>query len=269
MKLSISLCTLAVFLAAQPVNAQHRLDTPVKAEVLEGWTNADGSRTAALKLDLAPGWKTYWRAPGDAGIPPQFDWSGSRNFDNVSISWPAPIIFEENGMRSVGYKDTLVIPLRIQPGNENEPVRLVAQMDLGVCADICVPYALSFDAELINESRKPTPAIAAALAQLPYTEDEARVRGATCLIAPTSDGLQIEARVEMPSAGGPEHAVIELGGQDIWVSEAKTTRYGMELVAVSDLVSVSGGPISLDRSAVRITVLGSDYAVDVQGCTSG
>lgn len=269
MKPSISLCTLAIFLAAQSVNAQHRLDAPVKAEVLEGWENADGSRTAALKLELAPGWKTYWRAPGDAGIPPQFDWSGSQNFNSVDISWPAPIIFEDNGMRSVGYKDTLVIPLRIQPRNGNEPVRLVAQMDLGVCADICIPHALSFDAELSTDRRKPTPAIAAALAQLPYTEDEARVRGAKCMVAPTSDGLQIEARVEMPSSGDPEHAVIELGAQDIWVSEAKTTRYGTELVAISDLVSVSGGPISLDRSTIRITVLGSDYAVDVQGCTSG
>ncbi len=261
--------TLACCLATHAVSAQHRIDTPVTAEVLEGWITSDGDRVAALHLSLAPGWKTYWRAPGDAGIPPQFDWSGSRNLEDVVINWPAPFVFEDNGMRSVGYKGELVIPLRISPSNPSETVHLVAEMDLGVCADVCIPYVLNFDAELITQNRKPSPAIAAALAQLPYSEEEAGVRSAKCMIAPTSDGLQIEVRVEMPSAGNPEYAVIEPGAGDIWVSEAETTRYGTEVVAISDLVSVSGGPITLDRSAIRITILGSDYAVDVQGCASG
>ena len=98
--------------------------------MLHGWVNSDGTRTAALHLDLAPGWKTYWRAPGDAGIPPRFDWRGSSNVGTVAITWPTPSVFDQNGMRSVGYEDVLTIPLRIEPRTPGEPVRLRAKMGM-------------------------------------------------------------------------------------------------------------------------------------------
>ncbi len=237
--------------------------------MITGWVQPDGSRMAALRLQLAPGWKTYWRAPGDAGIPPEFNWSGSQNMKDVSIKWPAPKVFDQNGMRSVGYEDTLVIPLHIHPAEGDQPVTLRAEMDLGVCSDVCVPYQLQFDAELAETSAKPVASIAAALAQQPYSSSEAGVRAARCIITPSADGLQIETRVDMPSAGSPEHVVIEPGSPTIWVSEPQTKRHGNEVVALSEMVSVDGGPVALDRSTIRITVLGSKHAVDIQGCSAG
>lgn len=253
--------------AAMSAQAKDAFETPVTGEVLPGWVQPDGTRMAALKLNLAPGWKTYWRAPGDAGIPPQFDWSGSRNVSSVAVVWPTPQVFDQNGMRSVGYENELVIPVQIKPSKNGQPVRLRADMALGVCSDICVPYALEFDQSISDNATSPTPAIAAALAQQPYSAKEAGVKGAECIVSPTSDGLQIEARVKMPTAGGPEFVVIEPGPGDIWVSEADTKRQGDEVVAISDLVHVNGGAIAIDRSAIRITVLGSKYAVDIRGCS--
>lgn len=224
---------------------------------------------AALRLSLAPGWKTYWRAPGDAGIPPRFDWSGSRNLDAVSVSWPTPKVFDQNGMRSVGYDNVLVIPLRIEPSDAGAAVHLSAEMELGVCSDVCIPYELALTADISTSATSPTPAIAAALAQQPYSASEAGVKAAECSVTPTSDGLQIEARLNMPPAGDDEYVVIEPGPGEIWVSEASTKRIGASLIATSEMVHVTGGPIALDRSAIRITVLGTKYAVDIHGCTSG
>lgn len=224
---------------------------------------------AALRVRLAPGWKTYWRAPGDAGIPPQFDWSASRNLKSVSVNWPTPKVFDQSGMRSVGYEDTLVIPLRIEPRHAHQPIALTATLEMGVCSDVCVPHTMQFDADIATESLTPTPAIVAALAQRPYPADEAGVTSAECQISPTKDGLQIEARITMPSAGGSEHVVIEPGLDSVWVSEAKTQRKGQTVTATSEMVHIEGGPIAVDRSAIRITVLGSKYAVDVKGCTAG
>ncbi|MEM1075709.1 MAG: protein-disulfide reductase DsbD domain-containing protein [Pseudomonadota bacterium] len=260
--------SMAVLVASASA-AQDRFEDVISAEVLPGWLRSDGSRMAALRLSLAPGWKTYWRAPGDAGIPPRFDWRKSRNLKGVAIHWPAPAVFDQNGMRSVGYENTFVIPLRIAPASGGESIRLRGSMELGICSDICVPHALSFDATLDGQNTTPTPAIAAALASQPYSAAEAGVTSAACAISPTPDGLQIEARVEMPSAGGKEYVVIEPGLGEIWVSEADTRRYGGEVVATSDMVNVNGGPIALDRSAIRITVLGSKYAVDIRGCSAG
>lgn len=256
-------------LCATPALAQDRFDIPVEGDVLTGWIQADGTRIAALRLTMAPGWKTYWRAPGDAGIPPQFDWSGSRNLHGISVNWPTPKVFDQNGYRSVGYEDTLIIPLQIEAKTPGEPVRLKARMDLGICSDVCLPHQLEFNAEIASATQSPSPTIAAALADQPYSAAEAGVKAAECSIAPTADGLQIEARVTMPSAGGSEYVVIETGLDEVWVSEATTSRSGETVTAISEMVHIAGGPIALDRSNVRITVLGSSYAVDVQGCTAG
>ena len=252
--------------AASTTFAQEGFEVPVTAEILSGWVAPDGSRTAALRLTLAPGWKTYWRAPGDAGIPPQFRWSDSRNLEGVAISWPTPKVFDQNGMRSIGYENSVTIPLHVEPQRKGKPVRLKATMELGICSDVCIPHELHLDALIDSIETKPTPAIAAALAEQPYSASEAGVTAMKCSVRPTHDGLEIETRITMPSAGSPEYVVIEPQAGDIWVSEAETQRQGNQIVATSEMVSVSGAPIALDRSAIRVTVLGQKHAVDIHGC---
>ncbi len=259
-------------LAALPVWGQSTLDPfadPVQAEVLPGWQLPDGRRVVGLQLTLEPGWKTYWRAPGDAGIPPAFDWSKARNLRSVSIAWPTPEVHVQNGMRSIGYSDVFTIPMTLEPKSGAKPVRLRGRMDLGVCADVCMPHSLTFDATLDHSETKPTPKIAAALADVPYSAREAGVKSAVCRVAPTSDGMQIQAEIQMPHTGGREVAIIEPGMASVWVSETKAQRKGNTLTAVSEMIHENGGAFGIDRSAVRITILGSDYAVDVRGCTGG
>ncbi|MEO1779928.1 MAG: protein-disulfide reductase DsbD domain-containing protein [Pseudomonadota bacterium] len=262
-----SACALAA-LSALPVPATAGDYDPVTAEVLQGWTLPDGRRVAAIRLTLEPGWKTYWRAPGDAGIPPHFDWSRARNIAGVDISWPTPSVYTEFGMRSLGYSGEVVLPLHITPERSGAPIRLRTKMSLGVCAEVCLPHTLRIDAVLDTTDTGPTPAIVAALADTPFAADEAGVVSAACRIAPSEHGMSIEAHVTLPHTGGTEVAVIEPGTPGIWVSEPETARQGGTLVAVSEMVHPDGGAFSIDRSNVRITILGGDYAVDVQGCTA-
>ncbi|SFD56191.1 Disulphide bond corrector protein DsbC [Sulfitobacter brevis] len=258
-----------IIAAALPVSAQSPVQKPVLAEILTGWQQADGTLIAALKLTLAPGWKTYWRSPGDAGIPPQFDWSGSTNIKDVSVTWPAPQVYDQNGMRSIVYSDVVILPLTITPQTVGTAVSLSAELDIGVCRDICMPELLRLNATLHSDDTAPTPAIAAALASRPYSAAEAGVTSAICVTQPTEKGVQLETRLTMPPSGGEEVVVIEAGQPNIWSSETTTTRTGKELVAVGDLVSMDGSALAIDRSAIRITVLGKNHAVDVIGCTAG
>ncbi|WP_170402861.1 protein-disulfide reductase DsbD domain-containing protein [Ruegeria arenilitoris] len=257
----------ACFALTSPAQAQD-VDGVVQLDVLDGGRTANGTYLGALRLTLKDGWKTYWRAPGDAGIPPQFDWRGSRNVGDVAITWPAPEVFVQNGLQSIGYANQLVLPVEITPKDSTKPVRLRGDMDLGVCKDVCIPERLDFD-HTLNADADRNPAIAAALAQRPYSAKEARVTAASCQLTPTSDGMQIEARVKMPSAGGREVAVIEPGNPALWASQPETTRQGDTLVATSEVISASGGPFALDRSEIRITVLGANHAVDIRGCSAG
>ena len=74
----------AAMLLPTGASAQGRVDSPVvAAEILPGWTSASGTRIAALHLTLTPGWHTYWRIPGEAGIAPRFDWGRSQNVASV------------------------------------------------------------------------------------------------------------------------------------------------------------------------------------------
>lgn len=249
-----------------PARAENTHDRPAVADILPGWVQANGTRMAAIRIDLAPGWKTYWRSPGDAGIPPHFDWSRSRNLAGVSILWPAPKVYPQNGMRTIGYKDQLVLPIAVAPRNAAKPVRLRVKLDIGVCHDICVPYQITVDGMLNTTSQTPTPAIAAALAERPYSAKEARVRGATCRLRPSADGMEIEANITMPPIGGSEVVVIEPNQTGLWMSETDTRRAGNRLTATGDLVPTSGQAVALDRSAITITVLGASQAVEINGC---
>lgn len=255
--------------SALSVAAKDQFEIPVKGQVVNGWTQPDGTRIAALRLSLAPGWKTYWRSPGDAGISPRFDWSGSRNLKGVAITWPTPEVFLTAGMRTIGYSGDVILPLALAPRTPGAPIRLDVELDIGVCSDVCVPHQMRLTALLDGADTRPTPEIAAALAARPYTASEAGVTSAACRLSPTTDGLQIEAQLGLPSTGGKEVVIIEPGQPGLWSSETDVVRRGGTLMAVGEIVANDGTALALDRSGIRITVLGTDRAVDIKGCTPG
>ena len=82
---------------------------------------------AGIEMRLAPGWKTYWRYPGDSGIPPRFDFSASRNVKSITVRWPAPQRLADESGVSIGYKHDVVFPLD------------ALKIDYAVCEKICVP----------------------------------------------------------------------------------------------------------------------------------
>ncbi len=251
---------LALLCAPAPVLAQDL----VVGRVLSGWTTPNGTRMAAVELTLAPGWKTYWRAPGEAGIPPVFDWSASRNVASVRLHWPAPQAFTLNGLTSLGFADRLVLPVEITPRQEGEPVELDLHMALGICSDVCVPADLRLTGTLTGDARDPL--ITAALADQPLTAREAGVRSVSCDVQPIADGLRVAARITLPNPDGSETVVMEPGGEGIWVSGAEVRREGGDLVAVADMVPPEGAPFALDRGEMRLTVISDRGAVEIAGC---
>ncbi len=242
-------------------------DRVLALSVLQGYRTQNGTHMAALRLQLKPGWKTYWRAPGEGGIPPQFDWSGSQNIKSVQFHWPSPKVGYANGLRTIGYTDEVIIPVEFSLRRKSGPASLNGRVDLGVCKEICVPLSLEFTAALPKGRIKPDPMIRAALKTLPLPAAKAGAKNVTCAIEPISDGLRVTATFTLPSTGGKEVTVIEAPDQSIWVSEATTKRVGNTLTVTSEMVPPSNAPFLLERSKIRITVIGARYAVDIMGCT--
>src|ERR1700745_509066 len=108
-----------------------------------------GSRSGAVLLggiafQLQPGWKTYWRMPGDSGVPPRFDFSKSDNVEAVTVMWPAPLKFDDGaGGHSLGYHDQFVLPRRIAAKAADKPVTLRAEINYAVCEKLCIPVEAS------------------------------------------------------------------------------------------------------------------------------
>ena len=254
-----------LLLLAAPALADMPPADLARIEVLPGWRTAEGRHMAALRVTLAPGWKTYWRAPGAAGLPPLLDLGQSTGVTAADARWPVPDVFHFNGMRSIGYHDAVTIPLDLTLSGG--PARLAGEIEIGVCDDICVPVRLPFAVELPEEGRR-DPIIAAALVDRPMTAEEADAV-ASCAMAPDGDSLALTVRLSMPPLGPEEAVVIEAADPGLWVSEAVASREGGTLVATAEALARDGGSLAIDRSGLRITVLSNGKAVDIHGCTAG
>ncbi len=103
------------------------------------WQNKKKTLVAGIHIKLDKGWKTYWRYPGDSGLPPRFDWSGSSNLKSAKVLWPAPKRYLDSAGTSIGYKTEVVFPVLIEPVKADQPIDLKLKMEFAVCADICIP----------------------------------------------------------------------------------------------------------------------------------
>ena len=101
-----------------------------------------------LQFRMKPGWKVYWRSPGDAGFPPQVSWVGSTNFSGATMSWPAPERFSVLGLETLGYKKEVVFPISAEVFERGKTVDLAARVRFLTCDDICVPYETNFTLNL-------------------------------------------------------------------------------------------------------------------------
>jgi len=136
---------------------------------------AGGARLAGLEIAMQDGWKTYWRMPGDAGVPPTFDWSGSVNAADIKVLYPAPMRIPEAGGEVVGYKHMVLFPVEVTPKDAAKPVALRLSVELGICREICVPVTAAFDLSL-PPAGKPGQhdAIAAAVERVPRVQAQRR-----------------------------------------------------------------------------------------------
>lgn len=110
------------------------------------------SISAGLHLQLGEGWKTYWRSPGEVGLPPSVEWTGSKNISEADFLWPAPERFTAFGIENFGYHDEVVFPIRISLLDPGAPVELRAQVSLLTCSTVCVPQDFKLSLDMAQKS---------------------------------------------------------------------------------------------------------------------
>lgn len=177
-----------------------------RARLIAGGSEGE-VRLAGLEIDLEEGFKTYWRQAGDAGLPPAFDWSGSRNVAAVEVLWPAPARLDDPGGVSYGYHGRVVLPLRVRPRRAEQPAGLALALEYGVCKDICIPVRAELALDLPAASGPQPQAIRDALARVPV-KSPLGADGPVSILElapiPPSGGRRFGVRVRAPAAPEPQ-----------------------------------------------------------------
>ncbi|MGG7566633.1 protein-disulfide reductase DsbD domain-containing protein [Rhodovulum sp. DZ06] len=235
------------------------------AGLLPGWQQEDGARLAGLRIALAPGWKTYWRNPGDAGIPPRFDWSGSSNVADVQVLWPRPHAFEAFGYRTIGYKEEVTLPLRVTPVDPAQPIALRLSMEYGVCSDICVPEAAELAIDIAPGETGGEAPIRAAWAARILPAAEAGLSVERCTIAGAGLQRRFEGRFRAAAPFTTPPVVVVEAGEDVWIAPAEVTLDGDAILAGAEVELLSEDQW-VDRDSIDVTLLGDDQAMVAFGC---
>lgn len=122
---------------------------------------------AGIEIKMQPGWHTYWRYPGDAGVPPRFDFAGSENVKTVKVLYPAPQVHNDAGGQSLGYVDRVIFPVQVTPKDQAKPVKLRVKLDYAVCEKLCVPAEGKAEIPLFVGGSTQDSALQAAEARVP------------------------------------------------------------------------------------------------------
>ena len=125
---------------------------------------------AGVEIKLKEGWKTYWRYPGDSGVPPALDFSKSQNLKAVTVRYPAPTRFPDGGGgNSIGYKGAVILPLHVVPQDASKPVTLNLKLDYAVCEKLCVPAEAKLELAADRRRDRERGGASAAEARVPKT----------------------------------------------------------------------------------------------------
>jgi DsbC/DsbD-like thiol-disulfide interchange protein len=176
-------------------------DARAGMRLIAGRAAPDGTLRAGVEIKLGPGWKTYWRYPGDSGVPPRFDFAQSRNVRAVTVQWPAPHLFSDDSGKSIGYKSGLILPLQIVPEDPGQPVELTLKLDYAICEKLCVPAEARAKLTLSGATSAFEAALAAAEARVP-------------VLAGIGDGAFAIRAVKQDKTGDRPRVLVDVAASD-------------------------------------------------------
>jgi DsbC/DsbD-like thiol-disulfide interchange protein len=171
--LTVSLA-LAAAVGATPIVAEEASswseDHASRARLIVGDQDGEG-RLIGLEILMDEGYKTYWRHPGDSGLPPEFDWAGSENVADIEVLFPAPKRYKDASGVFFGYNEEVIFPIRVTPIDQAQPIRLSLSLEYGVCKEICIPARAELALAPTEPARAHADAVAASLSQVPVRQN--------------------------------------------------------------------------------------------------
>jgi suppressor for copper-sensitivity B len=230
-------------------------------------TGSSAQLDVGIELRLTPGWHTYWRTPGDAGIAPSIDWKGSENLAGAEISWPAPRRLPPlGGLETVGYEDGVVLPIAVRLARPGAPLHLDAEVDYASCNEVCIPYHASLDLVLPSGLARPgseASLLAAARARVPGDLSAAQLELLGAVVGAREGNAVLSLRIA--STGAP------LQAPDVFVEGLANGSAGRPEVtrAEAGREATFGVPIRNEAATTIAGTPGSRFSGMLEFCEGG
>ena len=141
-------------------------------EGMRGPVDTRSQELGFIELQLEPGWKTYWRTPGDSGVAPAFDWADASNIAKTTAYYPAPHRIADQGGEAIGYHTSVIFPVHILRRDPNSATHAAVTASFGICKNICIPVEVKLDGACYDQGM--SPAIAMAVEVVPRAPGQAR-----------------------------------------------------------------------------------------------
>ncbi|MEM9358648.1 MAG: protein-disulfide reductase DsbD domain-containing protein [Pseudomonadota bacterium] len=224
---------------------------------------------AGLEIKMEPGWKTYWRQPGDdGGIPPYFNWSKSVNLKDTKVLFPTPKRFSEATGESIGYKKHVVLPVAVQAMNASSKLGLAVQFEYGVCREICIPAQAKLALEVdLKSLRQMPPQLARAIASVPVSASETKPGLPQLLdVAATYDGPSpmLKFRAAFPGDGSGADLFVD-AGRRVYLPMTKKAGQTSGSEQVFEIDLSKGVQIGeLKGKAITVTMISNAGSIDVE-----
>jgi DsbC/DsbD-like thiol-disulfide interchange protein len=239
-------------------------------EIIDGWQKKNGEYQTSLLFLLNPGWKTYWRNPGESGLKPSFDWSKSQNLDSANVLWPHPLIFNETGIVIYGFKSQLLLPILIKPDQAFKNTDLNLKLEFGVCSEICIPILANLSKPNIgNGSQQEILQIRKAINDLPKIATEQQRKKIKCKIEPKKKIINLAFKSNLiTTIKKNTYAILEYNDPSIWFTSQTSKLVGKDLFVSANINQFNDTNLMIDRNKVQITLINEGSNLTVLGCKS-
>ncbi len=191
-----------------------------------------GPLYAGVEVAMPAGWKTYWRAPGDAGgVPPEFDWQGSVNLADAKVLYPAPRRLADKSGDVVGYKDHAMFPIALTASDPSKPIHVRVKVNYGVCKELCVPAEVELNLDVPSDPAA-SPELSTAVAAVPG--------------APRTGVDPVLSSWRVEDVGGRPKLVLHVTSQSPGDADAFVDADGGVFVPLPKRVSETGGNVTFE-----------------------
>ena len=268
LRLAVAACVFASIAEPAAAADSSRWDGDAKSAIrlIAGTVPAGGATIrAGIEIRLKPGWHTYWRYPGDAGIPPRFDFTGSQNVKSVEVRFPAPKRQPEGTIMTIGYDRDVILPLAIVPVDPAKPVTLRLKADYAICEKLCAPVEGQAELTIAPGASKLEPQLAAAESLVPKRQAIREGKGLVIRSAIRDNKPKPRVVVDVAAPPGTKVDLFAEGPTPEWALPVPSLVGGAPDGLNRFTFDLDGGPPGTDYrgSQLTLTAVGGAEAIEV------